>query len=80
MNIRTSNLKDPVKDKAALQLVFCSSSCVHEVFFPPKNLETSLQHSAMDQVWITVSGNFSVLLYSLWFWGDVEDSPLHFPA
>ena len=64
MNIRTSNLKDPVKDKAALQLVFCSSSRIHEVFFP-KKLETSLQHSAMDQVWITVSGNFSVLLYSL---------------
>ena len=65
MNIRTSNLKDPIKDKAALQLVFCPSSRIREVPPPPQNLETSLQHSAMDQVWITISGNFSVLLYSL---------------
>lgn len=68
MNIRSSNLKDPVKDIAALQLVFCPSSRICESPTPQKkkkNLETSLQHSAMDQVWITISGNFNVLLYSL---------------
>ena len=57
MNIRTSNLKDPVKDKAACQLVFCPSSRICEVFFPPQKI-LKLPYSI--QPWIK-SGSLSVV-------------------